>query len=184
MQSSQQIKSDLDQAVAELQTIPQSVRNLWTCGTGIRRLVDEKSEAILALMRNRHGDPRHVNETLNFVFSELRSHQELAGLKTHADFLTGTAEFLEAEQLVRPIVERIHALEADLREAIDEENRAEQARLEQLEAAKAAAVAAIEAEFAKPEPAPQEPARPFRGKGIKPSSAVTETLDLAEPSFT
>jgi hypothetical protein len=56
-------------------------------------------------------------------------------------------------------------------------------RLNAIEQAKAEAIAKIEAEFAKPEPvpAPQEPARPFRGNGLKPS---TEKLELEEPSFT
>lgn len=109
---------------------------------------------------------------LTFACSE-EAHAYSAIISTLAIWET-SPEFLEAEGIIQPMLDEIAKLEADLAAENVAAGLQAQARRDAIEEATAKALADIAAKFPEPssEPAPPEPAPPFRGKGLKPVLAT------------
>ena len=183
--NSQLTQSAIDSAVADFQQIDYETRCFWASVTSLKTHLAERMKSFMAATRLHRGNALHLDNALGNPLNEIRCRTELANEKTLIDYLVASPEYAEADQLVRPAVEKVREAEAAHAEAVNAENRAEAARIEAIEAAKARAVAEVEAQYAvaQPEVAP-EPARPFRGKGLKVATeAEAEAQGELEPSF-
>lgn len=173
MTASQKTQLELTAAMEEFQLINHTTRSLWGSVTALKNHVDEKLAAFLVTMQNLNGNPLHLGNSLQFPFNEARHQHELANLKTLTDFLTSSPEYIQADALVRPAVEKIESLQSQLNHELGVEARANQERLNEIEARKAAAIEAIEAEFSQPAPpAEAKEEKPFRGRVARETAAV------------
>lgn len=141
---------------------------VYVNGLALRKLYDEKLPGFMFNLTT-HGAPHPLNisNSTSHIFNYIRSDSamEFLAIKQALEISEASPAFIEAYEILNPLVQEVRRLKAVLAEELAAAGQAAAKLAEAKADAIEKALAAVEAEFAQPEPQAQpEPEPPFRGK--------------------